>query len=212
MVLELSLLSLLSRAAGAGGEEGGFSSSAGTSESRSQLEDEGGAWDSWAAAAAAGFMTEPPGTVVAARAGMGGGGGSGVVEDVVVVTTGFSSGGSDPLLALATAAEPDIPECWEWLDCIIHPAPPRSPGDGFAEDRVPCTGLAAAGCPRFRTKLSANALEKSTSEYGGAGGATAAAAAAAGPQLSPLPADKARAAEDVEGGFELTPCVIRILR
>ena len=127
MVLELSLLSLLSRAAGAGGEEGGFSSSAGTSESRSQLEDEGGAWDSWPAVAA-GFMTEPPGTVVAARAGMGGGG-SGVVEDVVA-TTGFSSGGSDdPLLALATAAEPDIPECWEWLDCIIHPAPPRSPVD-----------------------------------------------------------------------------------
>ena len=85
------------------------------------------------------------------------------------------------------------------------------PGEGFAVERDPWTGL-AAGCPRFRTKLSANELEKSTSEYGGAGGAAAAAAAAVGPQLSPLPADKARAAEDVEGGFELTPCVISILR
>ena len=70
---------------------------------------------------------------------------------------------------------------------------------------------AAADCPRFRTKLSANALEKSTSEYGGAGGA-AAAGAAAGPELSPLPADRASAApEDVEGGFELTPWFISIL-
>ena len=91
----------------------GFSSSAGTSESRSQLEDEGGAWDSWPAAVAAGFMTEPP---EAALAGMGGGGGRGVVEDdvaaAVAVVAGFSSGGSDPLLALAiAAADPDIPEC-----------------------------------------------------------------------------------------------------
>ena len=91
----------------------------------------------------------------------------------------------------------------------------HSPGDGFAEGRDPWTGLpapAVAGCPRFRTKLSANEAEKSTSEYGGAGGAAAVAAAAVGPQLSPLPADKARAAEEVEGGFELTPCVIKILR
>ena len=84
-------------------EEGGFpSSAAGTSESRSQLDDGGGALD-WPAA-----LMAPPGAAEAeARAGMGGGG-SGIV---VAVVAGFSSGGSDPLLAFAAAADPEIPEC-----------------------------------------------------------------------------------------------------
>ena len=86
-----------------------------------------------------------------------------------------------------------------------------SPGDGFVAETPP-----ARAAWRFRTNLSENALEKSTSEYGGAGGAAAFAAAAA--ELSPLPvADEApaaaAAADEVEGGFELTtPCDISIRR
>ena len=99
----LSLHSAAAEAAGRGGEgEGGFpSSSAGTSESRSQLDDGGGALD-WPTVLMA---------AAEARAGMGGGGGGGS-GIVVAVVAGFSSGGgSDPLLALAAAADPEMPEC-----------------------------------------------------------------------------------------------------